>query len=130
MKWNYDMDACPLDTRVEFLSGNERNTFEGTITMSHDGKDRVKGEVFVGDGDYFYKLELIAWRYCNDKIKELYNEKIRYEYKICTMTEYKTDGTLNRYYNKIQTIPIVEPIELSDVVDKLNEVIRKINKTF
>ena len=60
-------------TRVEFLSGNERNTFEGTITMSYDGKDRVKGEVFVGDGDYFYKLELIAWRYCNDKIKELYN---------------------------------------------------------
>ena len=28
MEWNYDMDACPLDTRVEFLSGNERNTFE------------------------------------------------------------------------------------------------------
>ena len=46
------------------------------------------------------------------------------------MTEYKTDGTLNRYYNKIQAIPIVEPIELSNVVDKLNEVIRKINKTF
>lgn len=67
------MDACPLDTRVELLSGNERNTFEGTITMSHDGKDRVKGEVFIGDGDYFYKLKLMAWRYCNDKIKELYN---------------------------------------------------------
>ena len=130
MEWNYDMDVCPLDTRVELLSGNKRNTFEGTITMSHDGKDRVKGKVFVGDVDYFCKLELIAWRYCNDKIKELYNKKIRYEYKPCTRTEYKTDGTLNRYYNEMQAISIVEPIELSDVVDKLNEVIRKINKTF
>lgn len=130
MKWNYNMNSCPIDTRVKLLSENKRSIFEGTITISHDGKDSVKGEVFIGDGDYFYKLELIAWRYCNDKIKELYNKKIRYEYKPCTTTEYKTDGTLNRYYNEMQAIPIVEHIKLSDVVDKLNEVIRKINKTF
>ena len=40
MEWNYNMDACPLDTRVELLSENERNTFEGTIT--YNGKYGVR----------------------------------------------------------------------------------------
>ena len=79
MEWNYDWDACPLDTRVEILSANERNTFEGTIILSHDGKYKVKGNVFVGDGDYFYKLGLLAWRYCGNKIKELSKEKLSFE---------------------------------------------------
>ena len=128
MEWNYDWDACPLDTRVEILSENERNVFEGTITLSHDGKDKVKGEVFVGDGDYFYKLGFLAWRYCSNKIKELPKDKLSFERKPCTMVEYKTDGTPNRYYNERQIMAIMKPTELSDVIDKLNEVIRKINK--
>ena len=37
MKWNYNMNSCPIDTRVKLLSENKRNTFEGTITLSHDG---------------------------------------------------------------------------------------------
>ena len=128
MKWNYNMNSCPIDTRVKLLSENKRNTFEGTITLSHDGKYKVKGNIFVGNGDYFYKLGLLAWRYCSNKIKELPKEKLSFERKPCTMVEYKTDGTSNRYYNEMQVMTVMKPTELSDVIDKLNEVIRKINK--
>ena len=126
MKWNYNMNSCPIDTRVKLLSENKRNTFEGTIILSHDGKYKVKGNVFVGDGDYFYKLGLLAWRYCGNKIKELPKEKLSFERR--PMIKYETNGTPNKYYNEMQVMTVMKPTELSDVIDKLNEVIRKINK--
>ena len=116
MKWNYNMNSCPIDTRVKLLSENKRNTFEGTIILSHDGKYKVKGNVFVGDGDYFYKLGIIAWKECNT-IEQLPKGKI-VEYDI-------RGGSNDTILSKIHKI---EPTELSDVIDKLNEVIRKINK--
>ena len=114
MEWNYDMDACPLETRVKLLSENKRNTFEGTIT--YNGKYRVRGYLFCGDCDAFYKLGIIAWKECNT-IEQLPKGKI-VEYDI-------RGGSNDTILSKIHKI---EPTELSDVIDKLNEVIRKINK--
>ena len=114
MKWNYNMNSCPIDTRVKLLSENKRNTFEGTIT--YNGKYRVRGYLFCGDCDVFNKLGIIAWKECNT-IEQLPKGKI-VEYDI-------RGGSNDTILSKIHKI---EPTELSDVIDKLNEVIRKINK--
>ena len=64
----------------------------------------------------------------NDNISELYKEKVVIEERICDRVEYNTNGNCNRYYNELQVVPIKKPTELSDVIDKLNEVIRKVNE--
>ena len=62
------------------------------------------------------------------KIEELLKEKIVIEERLCDRVEYNINGNCNKYYNELQVVPIKKPIELSVVVDKLNEVIKKVNE--
>ena len=67
MDWNYDMESCPLDTKVCLLSGGDnlllpQQEFIGTIT--HNGRFRTRGECYSGDPDYFYRSAIIAWKEC------------------------------------------------------------------
>ena len=70
----------------------------------------------------------------NDNISELYKEKVILEEKPCKRLDIKSDDypfINDRYIANIPTtmekICVKKPIELSDVIDKLNEVIRKVN---
>lgn len=65
MNWNYNMDECPLDTKLYLLSKNDfpilpQMEYVGTIT--DNGLYLTKGECYEGDPDYFYRSEIIAWR--------------------------------------------------------------------
>ena len=65
MDWNYDMDSCPLDTKVCLLSADgcfllPQQEFVGTIT--HNGRFVTRGKCFSGDSDYFYRSKIIAWK--------------------------------------------------------------------
>ncbi len=67
MEWNYDMESCPLDTKVCLLSGDgnlllPQQEFVGTIT--HNGRFRTRGECYSGDPDYFYRSSIVAWKEC------------------------------------------------------------------
>ena len=67
MDWNYDMDSCPLDTKVCLLSGDgnillPQQEFIGTIT--DNGRFRTRGECYSGDPDYFYRSAIVAWKEC------------------------------------------------------------------
>jgi hypothetical protein len=69
MEWNYDMESCPLDTRVKLLSGDgcfllPQMEFEGTITYNYSREYKTRGKLFVGDGDYFYRSAIVAWKKC------------------------------------------------------------------
>ena len=64
--WNYDMESCPLDTKVRLLSSNDgfillpQREYIGTIT--HNGRFRTRGECYEGDPDYFYRSAIVAWK--------------------------------------------------------------------
>ena len=65
MKWNFDMESCPLDTKVRLLSGDgdlllPRQEFIGTIV--DNGRYRTRGECFKGDPEYFYRSAIVAWK--------------------------------------------------------------------
>lgn len=63
--WNYDINECPLDTKVELLSEYNppvlpQKIYVGTIT-ERDGI-RYRGECLKGNPDWFYRSSIIAWR--------------------------------------------------------------------
>ena len=63
--WNYDMESCPLDTKVCLLSGDRdlllpQQDFVGTIT--YNGRFKTRGQCYAGDPDYFYRSAIIAWK--------------------------------------------------------------------
>lgn len=65
MDWNYDMNQCPLNTKVRLLSANDfpilpQKEFVGTVVFN--GNFRAKGECYEGDPDYFYRSAIIAWK--------------------------------------------------------------------
>jgi hypothetical protein len=69
------------------------------------------------------------------KISELYKEKVVIEEKPCKRLDIKADDYPFMNDKDIGNIPttmekvfIKKPTELSDVIDKLNEVIRKVNE--
>jgi hypothetical protein len=69
------------------------------------------------------------------KISELYKEKVVIEKRPCKKLEIKSEDCPFVNDNDFNNIPIEnievfikKPIELSDVIDKLNEVIRKVNE--
>ena len=64
-KWNYDMDSCPLDTKVYLLSSTDcpllpQMEYVGTITFN--GRFKTNGKCYRGDFDYFYRSAIVAWR--------------------------------------------------------------------
>ncbi len=66
MDWNYDIESCPLDTKVCLLSAEcpllPQMEYIGTITFN--GRFKVKGECFSGDPDCFYRSAIVAWKQC------------------------------------------------------------------
>lgn len=63
--WNYDMNKCPLDTKVRLLSRNDglilpQMEFVGTITCN--GVYITKGYCYEGNEDYFARCALVAWK--------------------------------------------------------------------
>ena len=63
--WNYDMESCPLDTKVHLLSSDDcfllpQREYVGTIT--HNGRFKTRGECYSGDSDYFYRSAIVAWK--------------------------------------------------------------------
>lgn len=65
MGWNYEIENCPLDTKVCLLSegGNlllPQREFVGTLT--HNGRFVTRGKCFEGDPDYFYRSKIVAWK--------------------------------------------------------------------
>lgn len=75
MDWNYDMESCPLDTKVYLLSANDcpilpQVEYVGTITFN--GRFKTRGECYKGDKDYFYRSKIIAWKeYTEDEREEI-----------------------------------------------------------
>ena len=70
MDWNYDMDACPLDTKVRLLSESDfpllpQAEYVGTIT--HNGRFRTRGKYYEGDPDCFYRSAIVAWKPYEEK---------------------------------------------------------------
>ena len=70
----------------------------------------------------------------NENISELLKEKVVIEEKPCKRLDIKSDDCPFMNDKDIANIPttmekiyVKKPIELSDVIDKLNEVIRKVN---
>ena len=67
MEWNYNLNEAPIDTPIQLLSANDcillpQKIFIGTITYNHKG-ELTRGECLVGEPDYFYRSEIVAWRY-------------------------------------------------------------------
>ena len=72
----------------------------------------------------------------NENISELLKEKVVIEEKLCKRLDIKSDDYPFMNDKDIANIPttmekvcIKRPTELSDVIDKLNEVIKKMNET-
>nr|DAE80104.1 MAG TPA: hypothetical protein [Caudoviricetes sp.] len=68
MDWNYDMDSCPLDTKVFLLSANDnlllpQREFVGTLMRK--GHSVTRGKCFSGDPEYFYRSKIVAWKKYN-----------------------------------------------------------------
>lgn len=67
--WNYDLNECPLETKVLLLSADDfpilpQQEFIGTIIFN--GRYLTRGECYKGDPEYFYRSKIIAWK----KLKE------------------------------------------------------------
>ena len=63
--WNYDIDSCPLDTKVRLLSADDcfllpQMEFVGTLT--DNGRFITRGKCYEGDLDYFYRSAIVAWK--------------------------------------------------------------------
>ena len=63
MDWNYDMDSCPLDTKVFLLSANDnlllpQREFVGTLMCK--GHSVTRGKCLSGDPEYFYRSKIVA----------------------------------------------------------------------
>ncbi len=64
-EWNYDLESCPLNTKVQLLSASDclllpQMKFVGTIISN--GRFKTRGECFEGNPEYFYRSEIIAWK--------------------------------------------------------------------
>lgn len=73
MDWNYDMDSCPLDTKVFLLSANDnlllpQREFVGTLMCK--GHSVTIGKCFSGDPEYFYRSKIVAWKKYNAEREE------------------------------------------------------------
>ena len=90
--WNYDMDSCPLDTKVYLLSSNDcfllpQREYVGTIT--HNGRFKTRGECYSGDPDYFYRSAIVAWKPFEQQTKlAIY---VRNDERECMRTVYIAD---------------------------------------
>lgn len=67
MEWNYNLNEAPIDTPIQLLSADDclllpQKIFIGTITYNHKG-ELTRGECLVGEPDYFYRSEIVAWRH-------------------------------------------------------------------
>lgn len=65
MDWDYDMESCPLDTKVRLLSSDDclllpQREYIGTITFN--GRFKTRGECYGGDPNYFYRSAIVAWK--------------------------------------------------------------------
>lgn len=65
MDWNYDMDSCPLDTKVFLLSASDnlllpQREFVGTLTCK--GHSVRRGKCFSGCPEYFTEVKLLRGR--------------------------------------------------------------------
>ena len=65
LNWNYDMESCPLDTKVCLLSADDnpllpQQDFVGTIT--HNEQFKTRGKCYAGDSNYFYRNAIVAWK--------------------------------------------------------------------
>lgn len=63
--WNYDIDSCPLDTKVRLLSADNcfllpQMEFVGTLT--DNGRFITRGKCYEGDPDYFYRSAIVEWK--------------------------------------------------------------------
>lgn len=63
--WNYNMNECPLNTKVRLLSADDcpilpQMEFIGTITFN--GIYKCNLECDEGDPEYFYRSRIIAWK--------------------------------------------------------------------
>lgn len=63
--WNYDIDSCPLNTKVRLLSADNclllpQMEFVGTLT--DNGRFITRGKCYEGDPDYFYRSVIVAWK--------------------------------------------------------------------
>lgn len=145
MEWNYDMESCPLDTRVKLLSEDgcfllPQMEFEGTITYNYSREYKTRGKLFVGDGDYFYRSAIVAWKKCDENkhcthigtnvptqssVPKMPKEKIEELEKLKEEVLEVCGGIGDALLTKFREY---KPTELSDVIDKLNEVIRKVNE--
>lgn len=82
MDWNYDMENCPLDTKVCLLAANDfpilpQREYVGTITLN--GIFKTRGECYKGDKDSFYLSKIIAWKeYIEDETIEDETQEIRH----------------------------------------------------
>ena len=73
MDWIYDMDSCPLDTKVFLLSANDnlllpQREFVGTLMCK--GHSVTRGKCFSGDPEYFYRSKIVAWKKYNAEREE------------------------------------------------------------
>lgn len=65
MEWNYNMESCPIDTRVCLLTADDcplllQQEFVGTLTFN--GRFITRGECYSGDPDHFYRSKIVAWK--------------------------------------------------------------------
>ena len=65
MKWNYDMNLCPLNTKVKLLSSDDclllpRREYIGEII--NNGRYLTRGKLYSGDPEYFYRSAIVAWK--------------------------------------------------------------------
>ena len=65
MKWNYDMNLCPLNTKVKLLSSDDclllpRREYLGEII--NNGRYLTRGKLYSGDPEYFYRSAIVAWK--------------------------------------------------------------------
>ena len=73
MDWNYDMDSCPLDTKVFLLSANDNLLLpqrEFVSTLMCKGLSVTRGKCFSGDPEYFYRSKIVAWKKYNAEREE------------------------------------------------------------
>lgn len=63
MKWSYDMNICPLNTKIRLLSSDDclllpQREYIGEIV--DNGEYRTRGKLYSGDPDCFYRSAIIA----------------------------------------------------------------------
>jgi len=65
MDWNYNLNEVPLNVPVKLLSADDclllpQREYIGTVV--DNGRGLTRGECIEGDGDYFYRSKIVAWK--------------------------------------------------------------------